>query len=375
MGSNPIRSTSKNPPVRGGFLHLPAVGENRLLTSLGTPWVQGFAVASLRERPENTNKPYTVRWREGGANRRRSFRRKREATAFLTEALTIEQAERDGHYTAPASLRRRTLGDQWRTWTATRAHLSESTQDKDRWVWNRWLKDEIGHRRLGTLTHHDLSRLLSKVTASGAGPDTRIAVYSRLNMLLDDALGRDGHSCRRATAGSTRRKRTIRPLADAELERLLNAVPEQWKLLVDIIATLGVRPHEALQLTSDDVSGGTLTVRSRKGKGQTRKLPLPSRLAAPLAAAAEAVDDGPLWEVPDYRVWRRRVFKPAAARAGLAGIVPYDLRHTCASKLISKGATPTDVAEWMGHSVKMTLETYSHLFPGRRQELAGLLDR
>jgi integrase len=60
----------------------------------------------------------------------------------------------------------------------------------------------------------------------------------------------------------------------------------------------------------------------------------------------------------------RRHFKPLLAKAGLpADIRLYDLRHTCATLLLSRGENPKIVSERLGHaSVTLTLDTYSHVF-------------
>ena len=45
----------------------------------------------------------------------------------------------------------------------------------------------------------------------------------------------------------------------------------------------------------------------------------------------------------------------------------HDLRHTCASLLISEGCDPVYVARVLGHaSPGFTLSTYSHLFDAER---------
>jgi integrase len=56
----------------------------------------------------------------------------------------------------------------------------------------------------------------------------------------------------------------------------------------------------------------------------------------------------------------------------------YDLRHTHASLLISRGARAEQVAARLGHaSVRTTLDWYTHLFEGHDDELlsdlAGLV--
>jgi integrase len=61
---------------------------------------------------------------------------------------------------------------------------------------------------------------------------------------------------------------------------------------------------------------------------------------------------------------RNRSFKPLLKRAGLRDICFHDLRHTCATLLLSQGTHPKLVQELLGHAtVAMTLDTYSHFLP------------
>jgi integrase len=52
----------------------------------------------------------------------------------------------------------------------------------------------------------------------------------------------------------------------------------------------------------------------------------------------------------------------------------HDLRHSYASILISAGVSPAYVQQQLGHaSIKLTVDTYTHLIPGSgRQALAFL---
>lgn len=68
--------------------------------------------------------------------------------------------------------------------------------------------------------------------------------------------------------------------------------------------------------------------------------------------------------------------KTSAEKAGLPPIRIHDLRHSHASMLIEMGFTPLEIAERLGHeSVKTTLDTYSHLYPDKDQQLADALNR
>ena len=71
--------------------------------------------------------------------------------------------------------------------------------------------------------------------------------------------------------------------------------------------------------------------------------------------------DGGLWRETDWRNWRRRVFRPAASRAGLVGARPYDLRHAFASLLIAEGRLSiVEIAAQLGHNPTVCLDIYGH---------------
>ncbi|MGP5052788.1 tyrosine-type recombinase/integrase, partial [Brachybacterium alimentarium] len=80
----------------------------------------------------------------------------------------------------------------------------------------------------------------------------------------------------------------------------------------------------------------------------------------------------------DDHNWRIRVFGPAAADAGLAhrGLTPHKLRHTAASAAIAAGADVMVVKQMLGHAdAKQTLNTYSHLWPDRLDEVADAMEQ
>ena len=71
----------------------------------------------------------------------------------------------------------------------------------------------------------------------------------------------------------------------------------------------------------------------------------------------------------------RRSFKPLLEKAGLPGIRFHDLRHTCATILLSKGKHPKYVQALLGHAtVAITLDTYSHVLPGMDDGLCEAIE-
>jgi integrase len=58
-------------------------------------------------------------------------------------------------------------------------------------------------------------------------------------------------------------------------------------------------------------------------------------------------------------------WKPLLKKCGLPDVRFHDLRHTCATLLLTKGVHPKIVSEMLGHSsIAITLDTYSHVIPG-----------
>ena len=70
-----------------------------------------------------------------------------------------------------------------------------------------------------------------------------------------------------------------------------------------------------------------------------------------------------------------RSFRPLPKRADLPRIRFHDLRHTCATLLLSKGTHPKIVQEMLGHAnISMTMDTYSHVFPDMQEKAVNAMD-
>jgi len=152
--------------------------------------------------------------------------------------------------------------------------------------------------------------------------------------------------------------------------------------LVSVLAYGGLRPSEALGLRWQNVGDRTILVEGGVVLGEERdtktRRARTIRLLSPLAqdlrewrmALGRPSDrelvfprrDGQPWRDMDYRNWRKRVYRPAAAKAGIEQPQPYDLRHSFVSLLIHEGVPVLEVARQAGHSATVCLSTYAHVF-------------
>ena len=72
---------------------------------------------------------------------------------------------------------------------------------------------------------------------------------------------------------------------------------------------------------------------------------------------------------------RKRSFKPLLKKAGLPAIRFHDLRHTCATLLLSSNVNPKIVSEMLGHAtIAITLDTYSHVLPNMQESATRALE-
>jgi len=118
--------------------------------------------------------------------------------------------------------------------------------------------------------------------------------------------------------------------------------------------------------------------------GRTRTPPLPSLIADEMADYIRMYADftepdrviftTETGEMIDADNFRRRIFGPAATRAGLAGIRVYDLRHSFCSDAVAAGVDLATIAEMAGHSVQVLASTYVHYSAENGRRAAKVLD-
>ncbi len=63
-------------------------------------------------------------------------------------------------------------------------------------------------------------------------------------------------------------------------------------------------------------------------------------------------------------------------KSGVKKLHIHGIRHSCASLLVEMGFSPLEIAERLGHEkIETTLNTYSHLYPQKQDQLADRLDK
>jgi integrase len=330
---------------------------------------------------------WRVRWRQGGRNRSKVLGRKRDAEAFDAE---ITRRKRTGDL-AQLDSGKESLSDFGEEWWRLYAepNLARSTLRVYAGQWDAHVLPRLGSLPLRELRPDVINRFRHELEVDGVGP----ASIRKSLVLLQGVLQRacewgripsnPAVTVRKPSVG---RARAVVPLAPETVEAirdwLLRRRLARDATLVSVLAYAGLRPGEALALTWAHVRARTLLVESAVSlgaiqgtkTGRRRTVPLVGPLAQDLAewrlhagrpATASLVFpgyDGRPWTLTAYQNWRRRIYRPAARAAGVERPRPYDLRHSFVSLLIAEGHNVVEVARQAGHSPKMALDTYAHVF-------------
>ena len=267
----------------------------------------------------------------------------------------------------------------------------------------------IGKVKLSKLTPGHLQRFYQEKLNSGLASASVRYMHATLHRALKQAhrwrLVRENVAA--ATDPPIPQPEEIRPLTAEQVRLLLTeARGERLEALFLVAVTAGLRIGElsSIQWSDLDMESSTLRVRRtlsrakngpkyttpKNGKGRNIKLTVMAtealkrhriRQHAEKLAARDWQDDNLIFCREDGRPLTRDMvarsnLKPVLKRAGLPqNCTPHQLRHTCATLLLSRGVHPKFVQELLGHSsIAQTLDRYSHWIPSMGEQTATAME-
>jgi len=321
---------------------------------------------------------------------RQGRQHKRSAASFAdARLLKASLTAARGEY----ALSRVTLAEYLPEWLSTYAgRTSRGVRAQTKLEYQRDLERHallfFANRPLAEIEPRDIKRFITSLIEQGLSRNSVRRRLAPLRALLatavEDGLIRSNPALgvRVPPSLADRIDRDVpKALRMDELDRLLFELPPEWRLFITFLVHTGLRFSEAIALRWGDIDSERqrLHVRRRlyrgldepKSRHSRRAIPLSPRMLIFLAAlrrsSAYQTDADPVFAsrtgTPlDYANVYRRVFKPAATRAGVPWAGLHTLRHTCATTLFRNGLNAKQVQLWLGHhSPAFTLAVYVHL--------------
>lgn len=175
--------------------------------------------------------------------------------------------------------------------------------------------------------------------------------------------------------GRKKPKRLPEVVHDAELERLLDNLPDgtfeemRDRLVVDMLYETGMRRSELVNLDLSDVDFPSMQIKVLGKRNKERIIPIGGSLAAAIEeymqARAEVAGCAALFvSSKGARLTAAKVYsivrEALATVPGLKKRSPHVLRHSFATALLDNGADLESVKELLGHSGLATTQIYTH---------------
>ncbi len=179
-----------------------------------------------------------------------------------------------------------------------------------------------------------------------------------------------------------------------EYQKFIAKIPAgtMHHMLFELLYWTGCRVGEALALTPVDIDlkgsrisitktfcriGGKDVLSTPKTETSVRTIEIPvflrDELKDYLIRLGEITNNTRIFPIVPETAQQK--IRRTAALAGIRRIRVHDLRHSHVAYLISRGVDPYLIKDRLGHKdIRITLNTYGHLYPSKQREIADLLD-
>jgi integrase len=295
-----------------------------------------------------------------------------------------------------------TVGEFLDRWLkdSVRDTVRQSTYERHEELVRIHIRPAVGRLKLKALTPAHVQSFYRDRLDSGLSPATVQKIHVVLHKALDQAVNWNliPRNVTEAVNAPRPAPKEMRPLSPDEARKLLEtARGDSLEALYVLAVHTGMRQGELLGLKWEDVDleGGVIRIRRTltRNKGRlllgapkTKRSRRTVRLTEPAAETLREHLERQLEEIErlgdlyqdqglvfttqvgtpiNPTNLRKRSFALLLECAGLPAIRFHDLRHTCATLLLSRNVHPKYVQELLGHaSIAQTLDTYSHVLPG-----------
>ncbi len=287
-------------------------------------------------------------------------------------------------------------------WMATKApKLGTATQDLYRYLLRKHVVPRFGSIAVGRITSSDVQAWLAGLHRSELSPNTVAKAYRCLKGAMDGAVdaGLVARSPCTLKGAGTERHAEMQIATPEQVAELAAAVGPRWEALVFAAAYTGLRWGELAGLRRYDLDldanlitvtrklgevNGKLSFSPPKTAAGKRTIGMPSFVARSLAVHIDLYAlpdaDGLVFPSADGQPmrrsnFRRRVWEPAIAEAGMSGFRFHDLRHTAATLAAASGTSLKALMARIGHASAAAALRYQHVIDGQDADIVKYLER
>lgn len=276
--------------------------------------------------------------------------------------------------------------------------LREHTMRTKKYVFELKILPYFGKMKMNEITASDIRKWQSELIKQGYAPTYLKTINNQLAALFNYAVryyDLPNNPCRKAGSMGKGKADEMNFWTKEEFDKFIDAIMNKQQSYMAFMTLFwtGIRIGELLALNVADVDfekrtisitksyqrmGGRDVITEPKTPKSKRVIAIPQFLVVDLQDYVNSMywvqGEDRLFPITKY--YLEHEMQRGIKESGVKRIRIHDLRHSHASLLVEMGFSPLEIANRLGHEkIETTLNTYSHLYPDKREQLADRLDK
>ena len=320
---------------------------------------------------------------------KRGFDTKKEASMFEAEYIHKASADMD--------MKMATFVDVY--FNDKAGELKTRTKKNKRYMINVHVIPYLGEKRMNEVKPSDIIAWQNTIREKHSYSQSYLRmIQNQLTALFNHAqkiYGLGNNPCKSVKKMGRSDDRSLNFWTEEEYDTFIKTFSTKSRqyIMFEILFWTGCREGEMLALCIDDIDLVTRKlhitktffrddsidyITDPKTVNSVRTIDLPEFLVKEikdyLSRLYQYPQDARLFPVTERAV--EKCFNYHAKKAEVKKIRVHDLRHSHVAYLIHHDVQPLIIKERLGHKdIKITLNTYGHLYPSEQRKVAGLLDK
>lgn len=342
---------------------------------------------------EKDTKKWTAHWFETNAKGEKKKRRKR---GFSTKKEALEY-ERQKKLNSSRSMDMKLSEFMEVYFEDKQNELKERTMKNKRYMMEQHIIPYFGNQMMSEISASQIIQWQNEMQTKGFSESYLRMIQNQLTSLFTHASRiYDLHTnpCKKVKRMGNSDSRSLDFWTTEEYQQFIQTIEPgtRYYLIFEILFWTGCRIGELLALTPADINfernqiSITKTyyrterkdvITEPKTKQSVRTIEIPEFLKQEIKQFIEGHYGMPENErlFPIVQEAVQHKMKQNMVKAGVKKIRVHDLRHSHVAYLINKGIEPILIKERLGHKdIRITLNTYGHLYPNQQRRIADLLD-
>ncbi len=319
---------------------------------------------------------------------KRGFATKRDAEEWLRNFLVKQSADFNMKFKEFIELYYEDMGKR----------LREHTMRTKKYIINLKIIPYFGDKSVNEIKVVDIRKWQNELMEQGYSQTYLKTINNQLSAIFNYAVryyDLNSNPCVKAGSMGKSKADEMQFWTKEEFSDFIDEIMDkrQAYLAFMILYWTGMRLGEllALQISDIDLQNKTISITKSCQRMDGRDVVTPPKTHKGIRVIT--VSDFLIVDIEDYI---KHLFKPlpedrllpitkyflehemerGVKQSGVKKIRLHDLRHSHASLLVDMGFTPLEIADRLGHEkIETTLNTYSHLYPTKRTELAEKLNQ